>query len=154
VKVQNRGPATETIADEATLANLVHLAVSSLGAACPDPVATLVPPSTKSFPIEIKSKGKRTVKFNVTFDCANDPAKTTKKDPGHDDFRFVATVNRSVLDGFPDTHTADDACPRSVTPPFTLDPNPDGKIKDKGCGDRKDDGTLGADETTDVIVNP
>lgn len=154
VKIQNRGPSTETIADAATLTNLLHLTVSSLGAACPDPVATLVPPSANSFPITIKSKAARAFHFHVDFACANDPAKTTKKDPGHDDFRFVATVSRSVLDALPDTHAVDDTCPRSVTPPFVIDPNPDGKIKDKGCGDPKGDGTFGADEMTDVIVNP
>ena len=98
---------------------------------------------TKSFPINLKSKATRAFHFDVTFDCANDPAKTTKKDPGHDDFRYVATVDRSVLDALPDTHAADDTCPRSVTAPYVIDPNPDGKIKDKGCGDKKDDGTFG-----------
>lgn len=154
VKVQNRGPATEVIPDATALGNMLQLTVSSLGIACPDPLVTLAPPSAKSFPIKLKSKATRAFHFDVTFDCANDPAKTTKKDPGHDDFRYVATVNRSVLDARPDTHAVDDTCPRSVTPPYVVDPNPDGKIKDKGCGDKKDDGTFGLDETTDVIVNP
>ena len=39
--------------------------------------------------------------------------------------------------------------PRSVTAPYVIDPNPDGTIKEKGCGDKKDDRTFGADETLD-----
>ena len=154
VKIQNRGPSVETIHDATALAGLVHLAVSSIGTTCTAPIALLAPPPAKKFPIELKSKAMLAVQFDVTFDCANDPAKTTKQDPGHDDFRFTATVTRAVLDGLPDTHAADDACPRSVTAPYVLDPNPDGKVRDKGCGDRKPDHTFGLDETTDVVVKP
>lgn len=46
----------------------------------------------------------------------------------------------------------DDTCPRSVIPPFALDPYPDGKIKDKGCGAPKPDKTLGDPVLTDVVV--
>lgn len=42
-------------------------------------------------------------------------------------------------------------CPHSAPPPFRLDPNPDGTLKDKGCGAKKDDGTLGADVLVDVV---
>lgn len=49
---------------------------------------------------------------------------------------------------------ADDMCPRSVTLPFEVDPNPDGTIKDKGCGEKKDDKTFGAPVLVDVVVRP
>ena len=78
------------------LAGLVHLAVSSIGTTCTAPIALLAPPPAKKFPIELKSKAMLAVQFDVTFDCANDPAKTTKQDPGHDDFRFTATVTRAA----------------------------------------------------------
>jgi len=154
VKIQNRGPATETIADATALAGLVHLTASSLGTTCTAPIPVLVPPAAKKFPITLRSKAMLGVRFDVTFDCAHDPAKTTSKSPGHDDFRFTATVTRSALDGLPDTHAADDVCPRSVAAPYVVDPNPDGKLRDKGCGDKKADGTFGLDETTDVVVKP
>jgi hypothetical protein len=114
----------------------------------------LAPPDAKKFPVVLMSKAMLAVRFDVTFDCANDPAKTSTKSPGHDDLRFLATVTRSALDGRPDTHPADDVCPRSVTPPYVVDPNPDDKIRDKGCGDKAPDRTFGLDETTDVVVKP
>ena len=74
----------------------------------------------------------------------NDPVKTTKKDPGHDDFRWTATVHRTALGG-PDAHSADDVCPRP-TLPGGIDPNPTPAkpIKDRGCGGKLPDKTLGA----------
>lgn len=41
-----------------------------------------------------------------------------------------------------------------VTPPFEVDLNPDGTIKDKGCGEKKDDKTFGAPVLVDVVVRP
>ena len=43
-------------------------------------------------------------------------------------------------------------CPRSVTPPYEVEPYPDETIKEKGCGTRKPDGTYGNDILTDVVV--
>jgi hypothetical protein len=63
-------------------------------------------------------------------------------------------VRHAALDGNADTHPADDACPRSVTPPAEIDPNPNGKIKDKGCGAKKPDKTFGAPVVVDVTVKP
>jgi hypothetical protein len=60
-------------------------------------------------------------------------------------------VDHSALDGQADTDPIDDVCPRSVTPPFRPDPNPDGKLKDKGCGVKKSDGTFGADVLIDIV---
>ena len=60
-------------------------------------------------------------------------------------------MSRSVL-GDPDSHPADDSCPRSVTPPYAVDPYPDGKIRDKGCGAKKPDKTRGGEVLIDVGV--
>jgi hypothetical protein len=71
----------------------------------------------------------------------------------HNTFLVSFSVHHEVLDGKLDTHTADDICPRSVMPPFEVDQNPDGTIKDKGCEQRKADGTFGDPVITNVIKN-
>jgi hypothetical protein len=80
-----------------------------------------------------------------TIDCANDAATGA----GHEDYRISARVDRAVL-GDPDSHPVDDVCPRSVTPAYVVDPYPNGKIRDKGCGTKKPDKTRGADVLIDV----
>jgi hypothetical protein len=127
VAVQNRGPTSVMIANEATLNGLVTFDIDSLGE-CPAPIITLSPP--KRFPIVVNSKKKLTLRYSVTFDCVNDPAKSSKTNPGHEDFRLNATMHQSALDGKPDTHPADDTCPRQA---LGVDPNPDGTLVDKGC---------------------
>ncbi|MBI2876397.1 MAG: SBBP repeat-containing protein [Candidatus Tectomicrobia bacterium] len=151
VQVQNRSPHPETIQDTTMLDNLVSLSVESLWT-CPAPTPALRSGSPqKALPLTLKPKQTLEVIFDLTLDCANDRAPSTPSDPGHEDYRYSATVNRVVLDGEADSHPADDLCPRSVTPPFEVDPNPDGRIKDKGCGGPKADGTLGAEVLTDVV---
>ena len=54
--------------------------------------------------------------------------------------------------GAPDAHPADDVCPRRVSPPGLVDPYPDGKILDKGCGGRLADGTFGGAVLLDVVL--
>jgi len=149
VRIQNRSSHTETITNADILASAVTLTPISLGA-CPAPGAVLLAPA--KFPLTVKSKGQFTVHFLVTYGCANDAAKTTPQNPGHDDYRYTATVNRAALDGMVDVDPRDDVCPRSVKPPFVIDVNPDGTIRDKGCGGKKTDGTFGADVLTDVVV--
>lgn len=137
VQIQNRGSHIETIPDAVALGSLVHLSVESLVLNCPiTPTVVLDPP--KKFPVTLKSKGKTGVKFAVTFSGACDPEQATKKDPGHDDYTYRATVHHSVLGGT-DVHPADDSCPRTA---LGIVPNPDGKIKDLGC----------AEERTDVVL--
>ena len=121
-------PATITLASE-----LVAVQGSALGGGCAAAVAALTPGKTK-LPATIKPKKKLTVAFSATFGCAVDPAKTTKKDPGHTDFRWVATVDRAAR-GDADAHGEDDVCPRP-TLPNGVDPRPypSKPIKDKGCG--------------------
>lgn len=128
VVVQNRGPGAVTISSETAVRELVDFDVESLGD-CPAQTIDLVLP--KKLPLVVKSKKKLTLHFRATFDCANDPAKSSKKNPGHEDFRLGATVDHSAADGRPDTHPADDTCPRSSLGP---DLNPDGKVVDDGCG--------------------
>ena len=146
VEIQNRAPHPETIPDLATLANLVELDVASVGAGCGAPATTILSGKPK-LPITVKSKKKTKVVFAVTIGCATDPAKGL----GHEDYRLTAAVHRSTL-GESDSHPVDDGCPRSVTPPGIVDPYPDGKIKDKGCGAKKPDKTLGGDVLIDVTV--
>lgn len=125
------------------LDNLITLQIESLGL-CAAPQPTLNLDKLKTFPFAIKPKGKLTVYYYVTFDCANDPAMGTP------DYRFSGTVNHAALDGEEDNHHFDDACPRSVIPPYIIEPLH--KIKDKGCGAKKQDGTLGGGSLTDVVV--
>ncbi len=79
--------------------------------------------------------------------AAYDPAKITKKNPGHEDYCYTAAVSHAALDGEPDVHSEDDDCPYSVDPPLEVD----GKIKDRGCWKRKPDRTFGEDVLRDVV---
>lgn len=148
ISIQNRSAHTETIANMGVLTNLVTLTIESLGA-CPNPVTVLEPP--KSFPVMLASKKKLNLTFNVTIDCANDPAANSSSSTGHEDYNYIATVHHEAIDGKPDTHLIDDACPHGPLP-GGVDPNPDGSIKDKGCGGKNPDGTLGAPVVTDVTI--
>jgi hypothetical protein len=105
----------------------------------------------KHLPLTLKPKQKFSVIFDVAFDCANDGAKSTARDPGHEDFRYIAVVDHAALDGETDAHPYDDVCPRDIELPG-VDPYPDGTIKDLGCGARRPDRTLGADVITDVVL--
>src|SRR5262249_10207877 len=70
----------------------------------------------------------------------------------HEDYRYYASVHHEAIDGLADTHPSDDFGPRSVNPPSELEPNPDGKIQDRGVGKLKSDHTFGADLLTDVVA--
>jgi len=144
VEIQNRSRLVETIPDVATLAALVDVTVDSSGA-CADASATFRVPK-KPKPITLKPGKKRKLLFDVTFDCANDPAKGT----GHTDFSVSARVDHTPLGGS-DAHPADDVCPRTVTPPGEVDPYPAKPLLDKGCGEKKPDRTFGAPVLVDVV---
>lgn len=148
VSIQNRSAHSEIISNATVLANLVTVSVQSLSN-CPSFSATMVPPTT-AFPITLASKKKLNVAFTATFTCANDPLANSKTAP-HADYRVIASVHHSAIDGIADTHPEDDNCPHAA-PPGGIDPNPDGSIKDKGCGGKTPAGTLGADVLTDVVV--
>jgi uncharacterized repeat protein (TIGR01451 family) len=121
VQIQNRSPHDETIPDLATLDNLVTLSVTSLGS-CPSPSQDLQDPG---LPKTLKPKKTLTVVFDVTFACANDPAKGA----GHEDYRYTATVDHAALDREADTHPADDSCPRA---PQGLTPIRMGRSRTRG----------------------
>jgi hypothetical protein len=126
VTVQNLGTGVESID-----ADMVKLDVISLGS-CTNPVATIVSPV--AFPVLLKPKKKLSVKFAVTYNCANDPLATTKT-AAHWDYRYAASLTVA------DSNLADNICPR----------DPSGT--DKGCGNKdKATGLLGADVMTDVVV--
>jgi hypothetical protein len=113
-------------------------------------IANVVPPK-KGFPIPLLPKKKLKLSFVAKFGCVNDQETTTTL-ASHDDYRTFVTVAHDALDGIPDSHPACDVCPRGPLP-GGIDPNPDGTLKDKGCGNKdKSTGQLGADVTTDVFI--
>jgi hypothetical protein len=153
VELQNRSPGAEVIADAKALAKLVTLSAESLGPCSPPLVALRSSRPQAKLPATLRPRQKMNVFFDVTFDCANDPAKTTPKNPGHDDDRLSALVDQAALGGV-DAHSVDDACPRQVSAPGVVDPFPDGTILDRGCGARRPDKTFGDPVLVDVVVMP
>ena len=131
---------------------MVHVTVESLGE-CPDLVPVFIdgPPNKVK---TLKPKQKLNVFFEVTFttECVNDPGKSSKKDPGREDYRYTAHVNHFALNGIADTHPEDDDCPRAALP-GGVDNNAGKPIKDKGCGNKdKETKQFGADVLTDVVL--
>jgi hypothetical protein len=117
LKIQNKGPFEEIIEDATMLTNLITVTVESLGTCpAPNPILHTGKPQ-KPFPITVKPGKTLTVYYDVSFDCANDPAQGTP------DYRFSAVVNRAALGGKPDTNPVNDTCPRDST------------STDKGCAD-------------------
>ena len=150
VTIQNRSPHTEAFFDPAQVQGLVTLNVLSLDTnVCFDITAfPLERPPQRRVPFNLRSKQRMNVYFEVTFDCAVNSA----KGPGQGDFYYIATVNHAAIDPARfDTHPECDVCPR---PPLEggVDPNPNGRIRDKGCGAPRGDGTFGNDIITDVFV--
>ena len=153
VVLQNRSPVAEVIPSLEALSALVDLSVDSLGS-CASPLASPLGAKTKKpLPIVVAPKGKLKVGFVVPIDCANDPLGSTRADPGHEDFSLRVVLDRTSLGGV-DADPADDLCPRIVPPPGVVDPYPDGKIRERGCGSRRPDGTFGDPVLLDVIVKP
>jgi uncharacterized repeat protein (TIGR01451 family) len=95
VPIQNLGPQTETTPDLASLTALVTVEVESLGTNCASFAATLLPPA-KPFPISIAPNKKLNLSYQATFNCANDPAATTRT-AAHNDYRTTATVDLGAL---------------------------------------------------------
>ncbi|WP_031431003.1 MULTISPECIES: pre-peptidase C-terminal domain-containing protein [Methylomicrobium] len=151
VTLQNRSRHIETITGAAMLAELVDLHVDSLGECLSPQVELITAPLLKRLPIRLRPKQKLTVGYKVTFDCTNDPIATTKKNPGHDDYRYSARVDHHAIDGNPDAHPDDDVCPRSVAAPY-FDNFPNDSIKEKGCGRKLGKGLLGGEIITDLRV--
>jgi uncharacterized repeat protein (TIGR01451 family) len=145
VTVQNRSPHSETIRDLNALSNLVTIALSSLGTnECSTPVVQFVLPK-KLPPLTIASGKSLKLAFTAVFNCATDPAASSKTE-NHADYEYLVTVHHEVLDGLLDSHTADDVCPHNA---LGVDPL-NSKIKDTGCGTKQPDGDF-APVLTDVI---
>jgi hypothetical protein len=131
VTFQNLGGHEETIPDLAALNDIVSLTVESLGD-CPSPTAELRPP--RRLPLTISPRKRVKLVFDVTYDCANHPARGA----GHEDWRYAASVSHAAIDGVADASPSNDACPRAPA------------ASDRGCGAKSSDGTLGGDVFTDV----
>jgi hypothetical protein len=151
VQLQNQSPHEETIPDAATLAAMVRVRgeVLATPAACADLTAELLSEGLQ-FPLVLTSEKKLKVKFTVTFStaCIPDPLRSTQA-AAHADYRFRAEVDHSALDGKAGTDPIDDVCPRAGE---RIDPNPDGSLKDKGCGAKLPDHSVGAAVLTDVVL--
>ena len=96
---------------------------------------------------------KQTVKiaYLVTLQCTGAlPANSSDTTRG--DYSFSASVHHDVIDGSADIHDDDDVCPRDALPGGVDSLPPPKGIKDKGCGAKKPDGSLGAPVVTDVVL--
>jgi aldose sugar dehydrogenase len=121
LSLRNLGTATETIADQQELDDLIDVTITSIGVGCEEdlPVVTRQPPKD-GLPFTWAPNRKLTIGLDIAWDCINDPLATTKTED-HDDFTLEATVDLSAL-GEIDGDTGNDACPRAAT------------ADDKGCG--------------------
>ena len=140
VVIQNRGSAHAIIPDAAALARSVDVAVQSLGS-CPAPTPVLSP-GRLAFPVMLGPGKKLTAAYDVAIDCANDPDRSTRAEPG-ENYAVSAVVDRLALDGQMDADRADDVCPRAPAIPPAA--------RDAGCGLRNPDGSLGA-PLIDMVV--
>ena len=149
VTIQNRSAHAEAFFDPAQLQNLVTLSVLSLDTNICSDIAPVFVEGRPQRRIPFNLKPKRTLKvyFDVTFDCAVNAAKGF----GQEDFRYVAEVHHEAIDGIADTHPECDICPRAPLD-GGVDPNPNGRIRDRGCGGRVGFGVFGNDVLTDVVV--
>jgi hypothetical protein len=86
-------------------------------------------------PKTINPKSTLTINFLVSYARAA-PLPRSQSDEG--DYRHVAKVFHRVLVN-PAEHPADDVCPHDA---LATVPNPDGKLKDNGCGTKQRDGTF------------
>ncbi len=155
VQIQNRSSHDEVITN---LAALISVTLSNIQASssCTPPPAVLIDGPPNQPGRVLKPKQKLNVFFEVMFNtnCVPDATKSTRTDPGHEDYAYRAEINHSALDGNADTHIECDTCPRPPLP-GGVDPNPDPAkpLKDKGCGNKdKATGLLGAPVLTDVVI--
>jgi hypothetical protein len=143
VLVQNRGDHPETIRHAGDVGALVGLTAESLGG-CPSPSIVLSEKTLQLLPRTLKPKQQIVLTYEVTFDCANDPAKNTAADPNHSDFRWHVQLDYPSFGGEEDVLPGDDVCPRAPLPePVNTSGKP---IIDRGCG-----GKGGTDVLTDVV---
>jgi hypothetical protein len=153
VEIQNRGAVPVAFTDAHLLGGLVALDVTATdpgdeGCAPAAPVALDAARNAALFrrgPKVLAPKQKAAIRFLVTYACTG--AARVASGP---DYRHVARVFQGVLIGT-DVHPADDVCPHPAVL-GGIDPNPDGTVRDRGCGAPRRDGSLGGDVTTDVVA--
>jgi hypothetical protein len=149
VTIQNRSPHTEAFFDQAQLNELITLSIQSVDpGTCPNLEAfPLERRPQRRLPFNLRPRQKLNVHFEVTFDCAVNSGRGA----GSEDFFYTAQVHHEAIDNIPDSHPECDVCPR---PPLEggVDPNPNGRIRDRGCGTPMPGGVLGGDVMTDVVV--
>jgi hypothetical protein len=114
VTFQNRSQHSETITDATMLSNLLTLTIESLGD-CASPAKIISPRTIANLPRTLKPNQSFTVQFDVTYNCGNDPLKSTVASPGHEDFGYTARVNHGAF-GNADTTPSNDVCPRPPNP--------------------------------------
>jgi hypothetical protein len=127
VRIQNLSNHSETISNLTVLANLVSVTLSNVqDSGCTPPTADLIQGPPNVVPRTLKPNRKLNVFFTVTYDpegCVPDPAKSTHKDPGHEDFSYTAHVDHSALDGNPDTNPSNDTLESSVLTDLFVKPH-------------------------------
>jgi hypothetical protein len=164
VTIQNRSDHTETFtpADlgNGTTTGLVRLSASRIdddGEGClASPAITL--DAAKNAALfgaggskALAPKQTANIAFLAALQCSGALA-ANKSDATRGDYSFSATVHHDAIDGSADIHDDDDVCPRDALPGGVDSLPPTKGIKDKGCGGKKPDRTLGAPVTTDVTL--
>jgi hypothetical protein len=150
VQIQNRSNHDEIISAADVDNRLVTLTVTRIdgdGEECANAVVALDADKNGSLfahgPKTVHPKSTLTINFLVTYQCAA-PLPKSQSDQG--DYRHSARVFHKVL-GAPDQHPQDNVCPHDA---LGTVPNPDGKLKDTGCGTKQPDGTFAAPQTNVV----
>jgi hypothetical protein len=148
VMIQNRGAHDEVIPSFEVMSNLITVQLTNLVDNCAVPQVRLITRPPNYVPRILKSKQVMNIFFEVTFnpECVPDPLKRAS----HEDFSCIAWLNHAALDGNADTHPECDVCPRIAV----AEPNPGGKIKDKGCGASIGHGGFGNPVLIDLFLKP
>jgi predicted dienelactone hydrolase len=133
VRIQNRGTETVIIPDMDALTAGIQVTANRMEGPIHCAPMSMTPrlKGRQTFPLSIPSKKKLRVRFEMDCLCGSNPGE-------EDDWKFTARVNHSAIDGNTDENPSDDVCPRD---PLGGVPNPDGRIRDRGCGTRVPDGT-------------
>jgi len=148
VRIQNRSGHDEVIPSFEVLSNLVTVRLTNLVSGCPAPEVRLILGPPNHVPRTLRPKRAINIFYEATFsvECLPDELKGT----GHEDFSCGAVVNHAILDGEADTHPECDVCPRQAVD----EPNPDGRITDKGCGAPLGHGLFGDPVLIDLFLKP
>lgn len=147
LQIQNRSPQNEMIADEGVMTNLVAVSIQFSGP-CELPELQMMSPRT--FPITLKPKAVLNVAYLASYSCVDELP--TNASPISVTLNYTAIANHAAIDGIPNTYTDDATCPHSEPLGCVLDPNPDGSIRDCGCGTKQRGGTFGGAIVTELVI--